>query len=691
MGAIALAGATAPFRAALAAFGVSDDAYGTRVPTQMAARLALAALVVASLGRFRRALGSALGPPVGVAFALLTATQFHLLFYASRTLPNVFALVLTTLGAADWFEGRRHRRAVFLLVLAAIVFRCDAVLLLAPVGLHMLFTRSLTVPQAISWGARCLLAALSLTIVVDAVMWRPPDAPPGTPRRRGGSGRFWPGAAGVLWPEGAVLGSTPPKIKARRGACPRGTGTSPPRSPARCYWRTRSRFSARRWNPADGGGARRRDVRRALFLPPAQGTSIHLPGGASDERVRGVRGAFCRPRKVVEILAIEVVQVLAIEGASRLDAGVVRRVVRLRRRAHVVFAAAARANYPGGVAFARLHARGDTPGAVHVDAAAAMTGVSRFGHALGDGWSYSKDESMDDDDIAARDSTGRFRETVLRGFEVVDVVEGYAGMRVVRWKGVPLGIRVAKAPAMWIHARRREGSEEGRSPGGAGSVGVGRTRVDRACRTARSRVFSSESTVRLKNFPLNIRPTKGRRRVGSVPFSDVCVQEFFQTAPVALSRRRRRRVCGRGGTRPTRDGEAARNDQSARARPREGRFDSRAMSKLHENHVVPPDRLTGTNSIRNSGHNLDLLTAGRDPGRRRTGVYAPQNFPPKPSPLPNDNDFQERCVERPSARACPSGDGETTGAPPLFDFDTGGKNVRQKPRGRFDRAFERRR
>ena len=195
-------------------------------------------------------------------------------------------------------------------------------------------------------------------------------------------------------------------------------------------------------------------------------------------------------------------------------------------------------------------------------------------------------------------------------------------------------------------------------------------------------MFSSESTVRLKNFPLNITdPTKGRRRVGSVPFSDVCVQEFFQTAPVPFRDADDGVFAGRGGTRPTRDGEAARNDQSARARPREGRFDSRAMSKLHENHVVPPDRLTGTNSIRNSGHNLDLLTAGRDPGRRKTGVYAPQNFPPKPSPLPNDNDFQERCVERPSARARPSGDGETTGAPPLFDFDTGGKNVRQKAAG----------
>ena len=111
-----------------------------------------------------------------------------------------------------------------------------------------------------------------------------------------------------------------------------------------------------------------------------------------------------------------------------------------------------------------------------MDVAAAMTGVSRFGHALGDGWSYSKDESMDDDDLArAGFDWAVSGKPVLRGFEVVDVVEGYAGMRVVRWKGLPLGIRVAKAPAMWIHARRRGGWRGGddRPVGGAGSVGVG--------------------------------------------------------------------------------------------------------------------------------------------------------------------------------------------------------------------------
>ena len=48
--------------------------------------------------------------------------------------------------------------------------------------------------------------------------------------------------------------------------------------------------------------------------------------------------------------------------------------------AHVAFALAARCNYPGGVALARLHAlRADVPGTVHVDADAATTGASRFG------------------------------------------------------------------------------------------------------------------------------------------------------------------------------------------------------------------------------------------------------------------------------------------------------------------------
>ena len=80
----------------------------------------------------------------------------------------------------------------------------------------------------------------------------------------------------------------------------------------------------------------------------------------------------------------------------------------------MAFAVAAKANYPGGVAFGRLHAaepsgRRFEPGTVHIDAAAAMTGVSRFGEssgglsgAGGSKWVYSKEEGLSPRELATK-------------------------------------------------------------------------------------------------------------------------------------------------------------------------------------------------------------------------------------------------------------------------------------------------
>lgn len=61
---------------------------------QLAVRGTLGAGVWMAHCMFRRAVGARFGGTAGTLLSLLTAAQFHLPFYMSRTLPNTFALAL---------------------------------------------------------------------------------------------------------------------------------------------------------------------------------------------------------------------------------------------------------------------------------------------------------------------------------------------------------------------------------------------------------------------------------------------------------------------------------------------------------------------------------------------------------------------------------------------------------------------
>jgi len=59
---------------------------------------------------------------IAESFSMLYIVQFHTLFYSSRPLPNIFALVITNIAYAYWMQ-RKWGCTISLLAIASIIFR----------------------------------------------------------------------------------------------------------------------------------------------------------------------------------------------------------------------------------------------------------------------------------------------------------------------------------------------------------------------------------------------------------------------------------------------------------------------------------------------------------------------------------------------------------------------------------------
>lgn len=168
-----------------------------KVMVLMVARGVLAGLVCVGLRFFGRQLRESGGTHslddrtayVEYIFGLVCMLQFHLPFYMSRMLPNTCALVLTCFGFGYWMRVLRGvgkktdvYATVLILTCAAIVFRCDAIILVGLVGIHMVVTHKVTLGKGIWIGILSCVGSLVVTTLVDSYFWR-----------------RW------LWPEGEVL------------------------------------------------------------------------------------------------------------------------------------------------------------------------------------------------------------------------------------------------------------------------------------------------------------------------------------------------------------------------------------------------------------------------------------------------------------------------------------------------------
>ena len=513
IGAIALAALAKPLQFALVFLRVldGDDARGTKMGAQIAARLALALANVAALGRMRRVLRSAFGKGVGVAFALVVASQFHLTFYVSRTLPNTFALALTTLAAADWLDAffsssfscrkktydARDARAVLLLTASFVIFRCDTALLLAPVGAHMLFTRAFSLAGAVNWGARCVAACLAITIAIDTAMWAPPrlldarerDALYDTLGQSHSQKSLWPGSEGIMWPEGRVFWFNTYENRSHEW------GTYP----FSWYFTDALPRAIGIWTPFVVFGAATNGKARVValvalsfvttysFLPHKElrfvFPALPLCDACAAVGVAETYRRLSELRKMSEKTRLKTRRRTNDARTTRAlfwpppPAPLLGVALLLAVATHVLFASAAYRNYPGGEAFAAMHAaeaRGECfasrekPTRVHVDVAAAQTGASRFGEsAFPDAFVYSKREGISPETFQTLPDPVAFDvlitgEPFVPGYEPEAVHEGYAGIRTTRRRlsllgvakvSVPVWVETRTTPAIWTHRR----------------------------------------------------------------------------------------------------------------------------------------------------------------------------------------------------------------------------------------------
>ncbi|KAG0460383.1 hypothetical protein HPP92_020275 [Vanilla planifolia] len=355
-------------------------------------RLVLGCMLLSALRFFRIQVRRKFGFHVEAFFVILTAVQFHLLFYSTRPLPNILALILVNLAYGFWFKGEASN-TLRCLVAATTIFRCDMVLLFGPIVIELLLSRSISLQEAIKCCISTAILCIGFTFIVDSILWRR-----------------------ILWPELEV------------------------------FWFNSVLNRSSEWGTHNFHWYFTSALPRALLIA----YPLSLLGVLLDKRMLRYYVPVLLfvllysklPHKELRFImgAIPIFNVSAAVAASRIYINRKKNIWRLvlivilgsllvSLGCLAITFMASYDNYPGGYALKALHQVGEsqlfTSKTVHIDSFSAMNGISRFSEEHP--WRYSKEEGIDIGGYSAKNFSFLLNEhPFIDGYKCLFAVNGFS-------------------------------------------------------------------------------------------------------------------------------------------------------------------------------------------------------------------------------------------------------------------------
>lgn len=423
LGPIFIALATWPFVDILS----NDNDDDHRFYLQIIVRSILGLLVVSGVTHVYKSLKGHCSASTRRWWFILILSQFHFLFYATRPLPNIFALVLVLHAFAFWLDGR-NLLLVWTSAFAILIFRSELVILLGSILLQEVFLkRRLSFARALAHGLTASAIAVGLSVLIDSYFWQ-----------------RW------LWPEGEVLYFNTILNKSSHW------GTFP------FFWYFYS-VLPRALGPSilflPFGFIFNRSI-RSIVLPNL--LFIFLYSFLPHKELRFILYTF-------PILNISIAQTCSSLFQTRRRWSIVLKLfviglIGLNFVQTGVSLIASHYNYPGGQALLKLQSYPissfQSNVSVHIDVFSAENGVSRF--LQFDHWTYNKTENLTIDDLihfdyllveSTSDEDQRLKPFLSRGFHILDFVRAFNGFYLDQQK---FFLRMRSIPKIYLLEKKRK-------------------------------------------------------------------------------------------------------------------------------------------------------------------------------------------------------------------------------------------